>query len=463
MRVLMISDVYFPRVNGVSTSIQTFGRELIAKGHQVTLITPSYGAGSVEPFDVIRIPSRYLPFDPEDRIMRWGRLRDNRAALRAQRFDLVHIHTPFVAHYAGLALARWLSIPVVESYHTFFEQYLDKYVPLVPSAWLRLMARRFSAAQCNDVDALAVPSQAMLDVLVRYGIRTPASLVPTGIDLNKFSQGNGERFRQRWGIASDRPLLVHVGRLALEKNCDFLLRMLMQVKARVPEVLLVIAGDGPALRRLQRLTRRLGLQQHVLFTGYLARDGSLEDCYSAGAAFVFSSLTETQGLVLLESMALGTPVVAIAEMGTREVLRASEGCLIAEHDEVDFAQQCVRLLREPELRAQLAARARDYARSWSAPVLAERMIDFYAGTLLRAEAARQHSAPAAPSPVTANPSASGSTVSTATPTSASKIRPNADLSAGLGDVFGDTTSPGHAPENTLDSLNHNREPDRSLT
>ncbi|MBK1617116.1 glycosyl transferase family 1 [Lamprobacter modestohalophilus] len=389
MRLLMISDVYFPRVNGVSTSIQTVGRELVQKGHQVTLIAPSYGEATQDPFEVIRIPSRYLPFDPEDRIMRWGLLPAHRAALRAQRFDLVHIHTPFVAHYAGLALARWLALPVVESYHTFFEQYLDKYIPLVPSAWLRYAARRFSAAQCNDVDALAVPSQAMLDVLTRYGIQTPAEVVPTGIDLGQFSQGDGARFRQRWGIAPSRPLLVHVGRLAFEKNCDFLLRMLVQVKAEIPDILLVIAGDGPALKRLQRLRDRLGLHEQILFTGYLARDGALEDCYSAGAGFVFSSCTETQGLVLLEALALGTPVVAIAEMGTREVLRDGAGCLIAAHEETDFAQQCVRLLREPGLRAELSARARAYARSWSAPVLTERLLAFYARTLHRAEIANE--------------------------------------------------------------------------
>ena len=388
MRVLMISDVYFPRVNGVSTSIQTFGRVLVAKGHQVYLITPSYGVETNDPFDVLRLRSRYLPFDPEDRIMRWGDLKAHRDALRAQCFDLVHIHTPFVAHYAGLALARWLSVPVVESYHTFFEQYLDKYVPLVPSSWLRYAARRFSAAQCNDVDALAVPSQAMLDVLTRYGIQTRAEVVPTGIDLAQFGSGDGERFRQRFGIASGRPLLIHVGRLAFEKNCDFLLRMLVHVKVTVPDVLLVVAGDGPALRRLQRLVHRLDLADQVMFTGYLDRDGSLEDCYSAGDAFVFSSRTETQGLVLLESMALGTPVVAIAAMGTREVLRDSEGCLIANDDEAHFAAQCVRLLREPELRARLSGRARSYARGWSAPVLAQRMVDFYSGTLKRAEAGR---------------------------------------------------------------------------
>ena len=165
MRVLMISDVYFPRVNGVSTSIQTFAREFVGLGHDVTLLAPDYGQADVEPFEVIRLPSRYFPFDPEDRIIRWGRIRRHHPRLDTAGFDLVHIHTPFIAHYAGQSLARRLGVPTVASYHTFFEQYLDKYVPLVPGAWMRFVARHFSAAQCGDVDALAVPSWAMLDVL----------------------------------------------------------------------------------------------------------------------------------------------------------------------------------------------------------------------------------------------------------------------------------------------------------
>ncbi|MGB5734747.1 MAG: glycosyltransferase [Thiohalocapsa sp.] len=377
MRVLMISDVYFPRVNGVSTSIQTFAREFTELGHGVTLLAPDYGRHMPEPFEIVRIPSRYLPFDPEDRMLRWGRLRAHRQRLQAAGFDLVHIHTPFVAHYAGLELARWLRLPVLESYHTFFEQYLDKYVPLVPSSWLRLMARRFSAAQCNDVDALAVPSMAMLEVLQRYGINTPAEVVPTGIELEQFSSGDGARFRKAWDIAADRPLLVHAGRLAFEKNCDFLLRMLVHVKAEVPEVLLLIAGEGPARKQLEALALRLGLDEQVRFLGYLDRDGSLEDFYAAGDAFVFASRTETQGLVLLESKALGTPVVSTAVMGTREVLRAGEGCLIAEDDEADFAAKCVLLLTDRALRNELSARAVRYARGWSSTAMAHRMLGLY--------------------------------------------------------------------------------------
>lgn len=383
MRVLMISDVYFPRVNGVSTSIQTFAREFVSKGHGVTLIAPDYGRDSPEPFEVVRIPSRYLPVDPEDRILRVRELRRHRDDLAGGRFDLLHIHTPFIAHYSGVALARRLGIPTVESYHTFFEQYLDNYVPLVPSAWLRALARRFSAAQCNDVDALVVPSRAMLDVLLGYGARTPARVIPTGIELKQFSQGDGPRFRARHGIAQDRPVLVHVSRLAFEKNIDFLIRMLALVKESVPSVLLVVAGEGPARRGLEAQARELGLADNTLFVGYLDRDGALEDCYSAGAAFVFASRTETQGLVLLEALALGVPVVSTAVMGTREVLGEGRGSLIADEDEQAFADKCVRILRDPILRESLAREGQVYAQSWGAPALAERMLGFYEDVLAR--------------------------------------------------------------------------------
>ncbi|WP_082806037.1 glycosyltransferase [Marichromatium gracile] len=382
MRVLMISDVYFPRVTGVSTSIQTFAREFVERGHAVTLIAPEYAQSSPddEPFEILRIPSRYLPIDPEDRILRPRKLRRHHPHLAAAGFDLVHIQTPFLAHYLGLGLAQRLGVPVIESYHTFFEQYLHHYVPWLPSAWMRWVARRFSAAQCNDVDAIAVPSRAMLEVLERYGVHTPARVIPTGIELGQFSRGDGARFRARHGIAADRPVLVHVSRLAFEKNIDFVLRVLARIKTRIPEVLLVVVGEGPARAELEAQARDLGLAENTLFTGYLDRDGSLEDCYRAGDAFVFASRTETQGLVLLEAMALGVPVVSTAVMGTAEVLAGSDdkGALIVPEDEQVFADQAVRILSDTGLRARLARGAEAHAQSWSAPALAERMLGFYA-------------------------------------------------------------------------------------
>ena len=143
MRVLMISDVYFPRVNGVSTSIQTFRRDLDRLGCESWLIAPDYPAAHDTEPNVLRQPSRYLVFDPEDRLM--SAKAAHRACLDLRgRIDVIHVHTPFVAHWVGTRAARELAVPVVETYHTFFEEYLHHYLPLLPRAAARAVAGRLS-------------------------------------------------------------------------------------------------------------------------------------------------------------------------------------------------------------------------------------------------------------------------------------------------------------------------------
>ena len=377
MRILMISDVSFPRVNGVSTSIETFRKSLAALGHSSTLIAPAYEAAPPESSDVIRVPSRGVPRDPEDRLMERRAVDALTPTLAEGGYDIVHIHTPFVAHYAGVRIARALGLPVVETYHTFFEEYLHHYVPFLPRALTRLIARRLSVSQCRAVDALLVPSAQMLAALRGYGITTRAEVLPTGIDPQRFRGGDGRRFRALHGIAADRPVLVHISRVAHEKNIDFVLEAVARARVTVPDLLLVIAGEGPALPHVRRRATEMGLADHVLFVGYLARDGALLDCYCAGTAFVFASRTETQGLVLLEALALGVPVVSTAVMGTADVLKDARGALIAPDEVAGFAARVVELLGDPDLRARLAAAAPGDTRAWTAAAMAERLLEVY--------------------------------------------------------------------------------------
>jgi 1,2-diacylglycerol 3-alpha-glucosyltransferase len=379
LRILYLSDVYFPRINGVSTSMRTFSRELRALGHEVVIAAPAYPqAAPPDDANTVRIPSRPIPLDPEDRLMRRHGLRALASEPRLRNIDLVHIQTPFAAHYAGLHLARERGLPCVATYHTFFEEYLYHYVPFAPRALMRTMARAFSRRQGNQVDALVVPSRAMQAALSAYGVRTPMTILPTGIRLQELSGGDGAAFRRAHGIEPSRPLLVHVGRVAFEKNIDFLLRMLPRVRARHPGVLLLIAGEGPALPHLQRLAGSLELADCVKFIGYLDRASTLLDCYRAGDAFVFASRTETQGLVLLEAMALGVPVVALAEMGTIDILEPRRGALVAPAVEADFADAVVSLLDSPSLRERLSTEGRQYAASWDAAHQAQRLASLYA-------------------------------------------------------------------------------------
>ncbi len=378
MRILMVSDVYAPRVNGVSTSIATFRQSLTELGHDSVLVAPAYGARDTSTPDVIRIPSRPVPRDPEDRLISYRQTMALTDRLAASQFDVVHIHTPFVAHYAGLALARRLKLPVVETYHTFFEEYLHHYLPFFPKALLALAARRLSVSQCQAVDAVVVPSPQMLTVLRGYGIDVHAEVLPTGIDLAQFKGGAGERFRTARGIALDRPVLVHVSRVAFEKNIDFILQALVVIKRSVPDVLLVIAGEGPAREHLKRLVGEWQLTEQVLFVGNLDRATELLDCYRAGDAFVFASRTETQGLVLMEALALGVPVVSTAVMGTADVLQGVQGALIAPDDVSGFASTVTRVLRDKALRQQLAVAAPLDAAAWSATAMARRLLALYA-------------------------------------------------------------------------------------
>jgi len=377
MRVLFISDVYFPRVNGVSTSIRTFRADLAHLGVETMLVAPAYpGAAQDDDPSIIRVPSGGVPRDPEDRRFLGGPLKLVLNRELAARVDLVHIHTPFIAHYAGVRFARQHGLPVVATYHTFFEDYLHHYIPALPRGIGRWIARRFTRSQCADVAALISPSAPMRDALKAYGVNTPIEVLPTGLPAESFAPGCGTRFRKQFALPVDRPLLLYVGRVAFEKNIDFLLRTFVRVLSRQPHALFVIAGEGPALAHLNRLARELEIHDSVRFIGYLDRSTELPDCYAAGDVFVFASRTETQGLVLLEAMAQGTPVVSTAELGTRSILTPDCGAFVVPEQEEAFAMavmQALSLAPGAARRAQLKA----HAESWGSPASARRLMGFY--------------------------------------------------------------------------------------
>ena len=375
MRVLMVSDVYFPRVNGVSTSIESFRTALVREGVEVRLVVPRYG-GEQDEKDVIRVPARVLPLDPEDRLMRWRKTRDT-VREAAWDCDLIHIQTPFLAHYAGLNGAEFFGRPTLATYHTFFEEYLYHYAPFLPSEWLRRFARRFSRSQCNALDGVVVPSSAMRDRLAEYGVTVPMHVLPTGIPLARFQSGDRTRFRLDLGIHPDRPVALYVGRVAHEKNIGFLLAAVAQAKLEHPDLLFLVTGEGPALPALRKQSMALGLAENVRFLGYLDRQNTLPDCYAAADVFVFSSRTETQGLVLLEAMAMGLPVIALSAMGTVDILASGKGCLTPADDVAEFTIALCRVLADQALRTRLSAEAKLYAEEWSEGQMAARMALLY--------------------------------------------------------------------------------------
>ncbi len=379
MKILMLTDVYFPRVNGVSSSIRTFAREAMRRGHSVTIVAPQYerNQGDGE-FEIIRLPSRVIFFDPEDRLIRAAAIRSVGPTLAERDWDIIHVHTPFRAHQLGVWLSKLIGCPVIESYHTYFEEYASHYVPWLPAPLLRKSARWFSKRLCHSIDHLIVPTEQMAGVLRGYGIATPASIIPTGIHLDEFRDGDGDRFRSEHNIDPGRPTIVTVSRLAAEKNIGFLIEVAWTLVAEFPTLLFIIAGEGPDADRLKQRTVAFGLENNVLFVGNLDRHTRLLDCYKAGDVFVFASPTETQGLVLLEAMALAVPIVSTAVMGTATVLNGTRSTRVSEPNAGEFAEHVATLLRSPEQRQVLSATSSGDVAAWSAPVLMDQVLALYA-------------------------------------------------------------------------------------
>ena len=378
MNILLISDVYFPRVNGVSTSIRTFAEQMQNLGHNVHLIAPDYDIATEDEAWITRVPARSIYFDPEDRLMKYSEVLRLLPALKTKNFDLVHIHTPFIAHFVGLKIAQKLGLPVVETYHTFFEDYLHHYLPWIPTGAAKSLARFISKKQCNQLDAIVAPSKPMLDVLRSYGVTVNAEVIATGLQEISFAEADGDQFRQKYQIPLNKQMLLYVGRVAHEKNIGFLLKVVRRLSVQQPEILLVITGEGPAEHSLHQQVQALGIEKNVQFIGYLDRNTELNACYKSADIFVFASKSETQGLVLLEAMAQGTPVVAIAELGTASILVEGEGAMIAPDNVLAFAAKVSELIAQPEKRKTLGEKAKNYALTrWTASVQAERMAKFY--------------------------------------------------------------------------------------
>jgi glycosyltransferase involved in cell wall biosynthesis len=325
-----------------------------------------------------------VPRDPEDRLMNRRALK---AALRvppAQPYDLVHIHTPFLAHYAAISAARHWRIPVVATCHTYFEDYLHHYLPVLPHAAGRWLARRFTTSQFRHVDAVIAPSEPLRDKLREYGVEAQIEVVPTGIPASRFTPGDGARFRRRYGIPADRRIVLIVGRVAHEKNLGFLLRMFARLSPTQPQALLVVAGEGPARESLAAQAAALNLGDNIRFVGNLDREYGLSDCYAAASVFVFASRTETQGLVLLEAMAQGCAVVSTACLGTRSVLGDDCGALVVPEDLSQFADAVATVLDDPLFAAAAGAQGRAWAERWSSRGLAGRVAELYAEVCKRA-------------------------------------------------------------------------------
>lgn len=396
MRIAMITNNYKPFVGGVPISIERLADGLRARGHKVFIFAPAYENNPVED-DIYTFRFRTVaPF------MRGGfrpsQLFDGRVGriFPTMGVDLIHVHSPFVVGPLALRLGRQYHLPVVFTHHTRYEQYLHYIRPYalaesrardghpVTAGLLRELREdwlpAWVAAFENRCTAVAAPSESMRQALLRQDVQTPVSVLPTGLPESAFARNDIESAKLRQQYAGGRRcLLCTVSRLGREKNLDVLLRGMAALRERIGDTFrLLVLGEGPERAALEALSGRLGLSENVCFCGAV-ENRKLPAFHRASDLFVFTSRSETQGIVLLEAMAAGSPVVALDAPGARDVIRSGvNGCLTRE---ADFAPCIASLLENPARRRELSAGASSTAEGFTMDRVAQRAEAFYAAAI----------------------------------------------------------------------------------
>ncbi len=378
MKIALVTDTYFPRINGVSTSTQIFAEEFVKLGHEVHIYAPAYpnSIDETNHLKIYRFPSLYLFFDPEDRLgMPWTEKKLVQQFIE-NKYDIVHTQTPFTIGGPAVKWARKSGAKVVHTYHTLFAAYTEHYIWFLPKAFGVWYAKNASRRYCNSCDLLITPSTEMQNVLRSYDVTKPVEVIPTGIRLERFLGKDRERFRKVKGYKPEDQVVLFMGRVAEEKNIDFLVRVVHRLKPQIPHLQFLIAGEGAAKKHLEKMTVDLGMKDYVHFAGYLSKE-DWRDCYAGSDLFVFASITETQGLVVTEAMAAGTPVVAVGEMGIKDVMASGKGGLVTKLNEDEFTDAVYRMLTNKTLYAQKKSETLAEADKWSSTSMAKRMIEAY--------------------------------------------------------------------------------------
>ena len=384
MNIAMFTNNYLPFVGGVPLSIDRLYHGLIRRGNRVRIYCPTFcgsTAGNIHP-DIFRCPTLFT-----DNRINFPIANIFSPALKKSfnnyECSLVHVHHPYWLGSLGLHLARRRGIPVVFTYHTRLERYTH-YIP-IPGTPLKNLAAHFLIRHfANKCDAIITPTTSTEEYLRNLGVSSIIETIPTGIvirDYSAFSVSEISELRASYACGNER-LLISVSRMAREKNLDFLIDAVARIKQRtnIPFKCLLV-GDGPERQRLEKKVEDIGLQAQIRFTGSLTPQEVILH-YLAADLFVFASTSETQGMVLVEAMAGGCPVVAVRASGVYDVIKDDfNGYMVPENIE-NWASKIIDILNSPELLQELSENSRAYAEEFSVDNITSKIIRLYQNVIV---------------------------------------------------------------------------------
>lgn len=377
MKIAMFTNTYKPHVGGVAKSVHALAQTLREMGHSVMVVAPTFPDAKMDfspDSEVVRVPA-LQNFNGSDFSVRLPAPFALTSVLDEFQPELIHSHHPFLLGDTAIRMARRYNIPLIFTHHTRYEHYTH-YVSLESDA-MRTFASQLAVEYANLCDGVVVPSESMQELLLDRGIKVPMSVVPTGVDLQMFAQHDTSAWRKQLQLPDEVQLIGHVGRLAEEKNLEYLGHCVALVLEQYPDTHFAIAGDGTYKKQLSNYFDAKNLADRVSFCGVL-QGQELVDFYASLDLFLFASVSETQGMVLAEAMAAGTPVVALDAPGAREVVNDQNGCLLrANSSEKEFADSVIEELKQLKKNSTRQKMARETAQFFSQTNCAERMLAFY--------------------------------------------------------------------------------------
>ena len=373
MRIAIFTNAYLPSISGVVNSITLFRKGLIAAGHEVHVFAPEYEDYEDEEPYIFRFPALDLS-DQFDISLIVPIKNLIEPAVGGVKPALIHSQHPIWMGDLAVSFARSLNIPLVFTFHTQYEKYAQHYVPVAPKL-AGLITDEVVKRYLRHCQHVVVPTESIREMLVQdYGIERGVSVVPTPVDLQKFRDIQPEKVRARFGLEG-KEVLLFVGRLAREKGLDMLLQAFTLIHKQRPEVRLLLLGRGPYEDALKAKLAKLGFQDFVVIAGAVPHE-EVPGYYAAADLFVFPSTTETQGLVIIEAMAAGLPIVAVRAPGAVDVLTEGGGVLTENKPEL-FAREVVDILAAPGRQKELSKDALQAVERYSISDATARMLHAY--------------------------------------------------------------------------------------
>lgn len=295
------------------------------------------------------------------------------------KLDVVHAHTPFGLGFLAKFISERQLVPLIYTHHTHYPEYAKIY--LKEKVLLPYLVQVYTTWFSNISHAVIAPSLKMKKLLRKYGVKNkvPIYIMPTGVDLNIFKKSEEKRqaMRKKLKISSETKVLLSVSRIGKEKNIEFLLKAFKETLKKKDDVLFLIVGDGPFLEQLKKMAQRLKIDKSIIFTGRIPSQ-EVAAFYQVADVFLFASLTDTQGIVLLEALSSGLPVVVLKDDAFANIVLDNEnGFSVSKESPKVFAQKVIALLEDSALYREFSAKAMETANKFSDKKLAENLVEIY--------------------------------------------------------------------------------------